>query len=155
MPAGAPRILELPPPNPGVLNSLAHGVRPNVPGGGNPIVAGTDDSETPSEIFRECRWCQRLFWPRRRGGSPQQFCSKARQTTFYRAARKRVEVALAYGQLSVADLKPFARVPNGQPPHRTIWDDLTFSLLPYTGRTGYSDDGGSKALEPDGEGLNG
>ncbi len=57
MTAGKPNFLELPPPTSGVPTSLAHGVRPNVPGGGNPIVAGTDVSETPSEIFRECHWC--------------------------------------------------------------------------------------------------
>jgi hypothetical protein len=51
-----------------------------------------------------CLWCGRTF-ARRRGGSPQRFCSPGHRVEFHTAARVWTERALVAGSMTIADLR--------------------------------------------------
>jgi hypothetical protein len=63
-----------------------------------------------------CRWCGRPFF-RRRGGSPQRFCSAAHRMAFWSALRRSGERAIAAGTLSLDQIR------NGDPAACTLLPD--------------------------------
>jgi len=52
-----------------------------------------------------CLWCDRLFMPRRGGGSRQVFCQADHRIAFHSAARRWAERAVASGTLSITELR--------------------------------------------------
>jgi hypothetical protein len=67
--------------------------------------AAGQHTREPSSESTNCLWCQRVFMPRRTGGSPQRFCSTEHRQAFWIAARRWTMRAVEAGLLNVECLK--------------------------------------------------
>ena len=55
---------------------------------------------------KRCSWCNTAFFPRKKGGVPQEYCSDTSRQTYGTAARRWVGLAISEGRLRNTDLKP-------------------------------------------------